>query len=620
MSISRFLNKSDGDFVLDQQRVEAAKHNVSEGVLAGQLTASSEPIIGKWLTRPAYAEYREAVLTLIEEKKFSELDRLFWTDIPFGTGGRRGEMSEFGAATINARTIAESAWGLATYAKRTNGEHGRKVVIACDTRLRSIEFSKLSARVCAAQGLKVYLFDGPRATPELSFAVRHLGCDCGIMISASHNPPADNGFKAYWSTGCQVLPPHDKGIIECVYTAEEIPAVSFEEGVATGQIEVIGPQVDAAYIQAVSQISLSTKRDVKALYTPLHGVGETSVYRVLHELGFDGVEIFEGQRAADGRFPNVPDQLPNPERPKVFEPAIPAAKGMGAALIMATDPDADRLAVMVQNKEGEYQFLTGNQLGALLVDHVLRSRQQIGKLSPQHYVVETLVTTPLIAAIAKQYGVRCIDQLLVGFKYIGATIDAEGPEGFLFGSEESLGYLAGSYARDKDACVGAVYVMELAAELAAAGQTLLDRLNEIFSQYGVYVEQQISRTCTGPTGQQQISAIMQAFRSKPPAAWGAARLVHVVDYQLHEARSLPDNATLRSVPEPKGDLLFVDAVAGPCELRVAMRPSGTEPKIKFYLFGKAPAGQAIEAATAQVEGALADLSAGLERWIAGVVA
>ncbi|HVW00644.1 MAG TPA: phospho-sugar mutase, partial [Planctomycetaceae bacterium] len=432
-----------------------------------KLSASSATNLKRWLTEPFFAAYQPGILAAIQAGDFGRLDSVFWEVIPFGTGGRRGMMADYGSATINVRTIAESAQGLGVYLHKATGKTGGRAVIAHDTRNRSDEFARLTATTLAANGLHVFFFESKRSTPELSFAVRHLKCDVGVVVSASHNPPSDNGFKAYWSNGAQVLPPHDKGIIDCVYEARDIPTLDFDQAVADGKIEIIGEEVDQAYIDALLKLSLSKARGVSAVFTPLHGVGETNVYRLLREAGFDQVSVFEPQRAADGNFTNVPDQLPNPERTAVFKPVIEQAKKTGADLVLASDPDADRLGVCVRDKNGEYVHLTGNRVGALLTDYILRRRAAAKNLSDQHYVVETLVTTPLISAIAKSQNVRAIDDLLVGFKYIGQTMDREGPDKFVFGAEESLGYLAGEYARDKDAGIAARYVMELAAELKA---------------------------------------------------------------------------------------------------------------------------------------------------------
>ncbi len=594
--------------------LKSAGQTIQCAVTEKQLSVAAADNLRPWLEDPAYAAYQSRLLQLIQGKQFAELERLFWEKIPFGTGGRRGPMAELGSATINARTIAESAYGLGLYVKQSAGGRPLRAVIACDTRNRSQEFARVSATVLAALGFEVFCFRSPRATPELSFAVRHLNCAAGIMISASHNPPSDNGFKAYWSTGGQVLAPHDKSIIACVESAREIPAVDFDQAVKTGQIQLIDQEVDDAYLAAVASQSLSAQRDIPALFTPLHGVGETSVYRALQTAGFTGVSKFEPQCAQDGNFPNVPDQLPNPERPAVFQPAISACENSDVAVILASDPDADRLAIAVRDREGKFQTLTGNQLGALLVDFVLEKRRAAGTLSPQHFVVETLVTTPMISAIAKSYGVRAIDDLLVGFKYIAATMDAEGPDKFVFGTEESLGYLAGSYARDKDAAIAALYTLELAADLRRQGQTLLDRLDALYQHHGVYLEDQYSLTCPGPKGNQQIAWLMQTFRESPPAAFGTMQLERVRDFLRHEIRTLPQNGKAADLPSPTGDLMIAEGIARDCRLRIALRPSGTEPKIKFYLFAVGPSAAGVAAGRRAAEEALAVARDSVRRW------
>ncbi|HEX6984902.1 MAG TPA: phospho-sugar mutase, partial [Planctomycetaceae bacterium] len=421
----------------DLSRIEAA-------AAAGKLAASSVENLRRWLTEPQYAPYRDKIRALVEAEGWERLDLLFFEVIPFGTGGRRGMMADLGSATINDRTVAESAHGLASYLKSQTGGAGGTAVVAHDTRNRSAEFAPLTATTLAANGLKVYFFREHRSTPELSFAVRHLKCDVGVMISASHNPPADNGFKAYWSNGGQVLPPHDKGIIQHVYASKEIPTVDFDTAVKDGRIELVGEEIDRAYIEAVRSLSLTAARDVKIVFTPLHGVGETNVYAALAAVGFRDVEIYGPQREPNGNFPNVPDHFPNPERPQVFDAVIARAKETGADLVMASDPDSDRIGVAARGRDGSYRILSGNQVGALCVDYVLRKRAAAGTLSGRSYVVETMVTTPLIAAISRARKVRCLDDLLVGFKYIGQTMDREGPEHFVFGAEESLGYLAGA--------------------------------------------------------------------------------------------------------------------------------------------------------------------------------
>ncbi len=530
---------------------------------------------------------------MIDADAFEKLGELFWRTIPFGTGGRRGMMGELGSATINERTIAESADGLAMYLQRQKAALGGRAVVAHDTRNRSPEFARLTATTLAAHGLTVFCFDTHRSTPALSFAVRELNCDVGVMISASHNPPSDNGFKAYWSNGGQVLPPHDQGIIECVDQAAEIPAINFNQAITDGRIEIIGEELDRKYIDAVLALSLSSARDVSAIFTPLHGVGETSVYRVLHEAGFAGVEIFDPQRCPDGDFTNVPNRLPNPERRDVFEPAIKRADETGAELILASDPDADRLGLCVKGREGEFIHLSGNQIGVLLLDYILRKRSEAGTLSGDHFVVETLVTTPMIAAVAQAHGVRVIDDLLVGFKYIAETVDQEEADRFVFGAEESLGYLAGSYCRDKDAAVAALFVLELAAELKLQDKTLLDRLDELYVMYGYFVEGQQSEVCRGEQGKNKIQRLMQAFRHEPMTKLAGVVLVRVRDYGRHEIRRLPENKKVDALLKPDGNLLFFESAETGSRFSMAVRPSGTEPKIKFYFFAQAACDDAL---------------------------
>ncbi len=598
-----------------------AVERVRDAVREKKLSASAGDNLTRWLTEPQYEIYHARLEGMVEAGRFEELDLLFWEVIPFGTGGRRGVMSEFGSATINERTIAESADGMARYLQKSRGgKAGGTAVVAHDTRNRSREFAELSASIFAARGLKVFLFEDYRSTPALSFAVRHLKCDIGVMISASHNPPADNGFKAYWSDGAQVLPPHDAGIIQCVYESAHIPRADLAAAIQAGQIEIVGEAIDHVFIETILMHSLSDKRKIKGLFTPLHGVGGTSVFPVLKQVGFDGITLFEPQSKPDGNFPNVPDHLPNPERPEVFGPAIEEAKTTGAELILASDPDADRLGVVAKTNAGEFVPLTGNQVGVLLTDYILRKRDALGTIPNGGYVVETLVTTPLIEAVAKSHGVKAVSDLLVGFKYIAQTMEQLGPEKFLFGAEESLGYLTGKYCRDKDASVAALYIAELAAELRTEDKSLVDRLNEIYVEQGAYYwESQISHACKGPTGQEQMLGLLNAFRNTPPKNWGDGVLTRVHDYAkgINEVRELPANQKVAGLPQPVSNLLIFEADGGDCRFKVAVRPSGTEPKIKFYLFTKAACDSMskLPAVKQQAAKATESLKLGLQKWI-----
>jgi len=552
----------------------------------GKLVADSATNIENWLSRSCLESYHERIQQLIQAEDWDTLNALFWTAIPFGTGGRRGPMGELGPATINDRTIAESAHGMAMYLRKSGFTEGGAAAVTHDTRNQSRHFAELTATTLAAHGLTVYLFDSYRSTPALSFAVRHLKCEIGVMISASHNPPADNGFKAYWRNGGQVIAPHDKGIIAEVESAERIPQVDFQQAVADGRINIVGEEVDRAYVDAVVALSQSSNRDISAVFTPLHGVGETSIWKVIKQAGFS-ISIFEEHRTADGDFPNVPKQLPNPELLAVFDPVIDwvNTNDHSAELILASDPDADRLGVMARDSSGAFTPLSGNQIGALLTDYLLRKRAAAGRLRSEDYVVETLVTTPLIRAVTEGHGAQAVYELLVGFKYIAQTMEDRGTEHFVFGTEESIGFLAGDYCRDKDGAVAALFVLELAAELKAEGRTLLDQLDDLHRRYGYHCEGQKSIYCEGPAGKSKIDGLMKTLRENPPSELGSVKLVEVADYANGMRAAIPSGQKISSIEQPCGDLLIYTSHPGEqVRIQIAGRPSGTEPKIKFYFF------------------------------------
>ncbi len=607
-----------------QNRVTDSLAAVAVATEKGKLTASAQDNLSRWLTEPQYTEYVPQILSLIEAEDFAELDRLFWEVIAFGTGGRRGPMGEFGSATINARTIAESAHGLAVYVKQQpETPDNPAAVIAYDSRNRSQEFAKISAVTLAANGYKVYFFKDPRSTPALSFAVRHLNCSAGVMLTASHNPPSDNGFKAYWSTGAQVLPPHDSGIIGEVYKAGEIPTLDFDQGVADDRIVIIGEEVDRAYLNTVVSLSLTDARDVHAVFSPLHGVGKSCCYEAMKAAGFEQVTLHEPHCILDGNFPNVADHFPNPERHQVFEPLIAQAEEVGATLVLASDPDADRLGVAVQNDDGEFTILTGNQTGALITDYILRKRSESGSLSPEHFVVETLVTTPLTKSIASSHDVKGINNLLVGFKWIAQVMDRLGPDKFVFGTEESIGFLAGDHCRDKDAGVAALMVMETAADLKSQNKTLLDRLDELYVEHGYHAESQVSKVCPGSRGKEQIDGLMNAFRQSPPEKLADIPFASVRDYGQHETRTLPANVRESDLPEPNGNLLMFDTTEQEgIQFQIAVRPSGTEPKIKFYFFAQSrcESPESLKEIKTQTASKLQEFEQELSNWVEEVLA
>jgi phosphoglucomutase len=571
----------------------------------GLVSLPARENITKWLREAPFLKYRDVLLQDIEHEHWKQLDEAFYTVLEFGTGGRRGKMYPVGTNVLNERTIAESARGLADYVNsHKEARSPRSCIIAHDTRHHSAEFAALCARVMAATGFKVYLVKEPRSTPLLSCAVLHLGCDAGIMITASHNPPSDNGFKCYGRSGGQVVSPDDVGIIECVKAASdrEIPEMALEQARASGLLVELLDELDSVYLTAVLSESVSHARSLSIVYTPLHGVGETSVARVLQTAGFSQVSILASQRSPDGDFPNVPDHVANPECPRTLEAAIAEARRIGADLVVASDPDADRIGIGVpvtRDPNGHWTTLDGNQIGVLLAAFVMKECQTRGKLRSDHYLITTLVSTEMTRALAHREGIRVEDDLLVGFKWIGKRVDEAGPHGFLFAFEESHGYLKGIHARDKDAAVAALLFAELAATVKDRKQTVLEYLDDLFIDVGHYGERLINRFLEGRTGLVRINQLMAALRGHPPTKLGGLTITEVCDYETHEIRTLNGDMPPRPLPQPSGDLLiFQTEHPG---TRIAARPSGTEPKIKFYLFVRTSVAGPDQLETAKVE-------------------
>jgi len=605
--------------------VEAALSKIQDAEGEGQLSASAVAAITRWLTEPPFAKYLPKLLGDIADGAWKELDNAFYTVLEFGTGGRRGIMYPVGTNVLNERTMAESARGLADHinAKKAPGEP-RSCVIARDTRHNSAEFAELCARVLAAAGVKVHLFKEHRSTPLLSFAVRHLKCDAGIMITASHNPPSDNGFKCYAATGGQVIPPDDAEIIARVKEASdrEIPEKSLEEGLKDGSIVFAGEEIDKLYIESVVGESVSHARDISIVYTPLHGVGETSVAAALLADGFQKVNILASQRTPDGDFPNVPNHVSNPEYPETLQAAIAEAKATGADLVMASDPDADRIGVGLPvngDPSGEWTTLDGSQIGVLLSAFVMKQYADRGKLRPDHYLVTTLVTTRMAKALAEREGIRVEDDLLVGFKWIAQRVDQAGPTGFLFAFEESHGYLKGDYARDKDAAVASMLFAEMTATLKDRRQTVLEYLDDLYIDVGHYGERLINKTYKGREGVETIRSLMKAFRSTPPASIAGLDITEVHDYKTHEIRNTRNPSDIQLLSGPTGDLLIFHTERE--GIRFAARPSGTEPKIKFYLFARSDVKNpdSLPQAKAETAARLDQMTADIERYIGGVV-
>lgn len=563
---------------------------VQQAVADEKLTADAGKNITHWLTEPRYEEYAPLVAEAIEEADWQTLDDVFWTIIPFGTGGRRGTMHPFGSNAINDRTIGESAQGLATYVKQTLGaEADLSCAICRDTRHNGERFAKLCAEIMVAAGFKVYFLQGFRSTPELSFAVRYKQASCGIMVTASHNPPSDNAVKVYWSTGGQILPPHDAGIIEQVMNCDEIERSDFDEAVEAGKIVFCEEEVDKAYIEAVLTQATSGPRDLKVIYSPMHGVGATSVVPVLERDGFENVEVFGPHAEPDGDFPNVPGHVSNPERPVVFDDMIERAKQIGADLCVASDPDGDRIGLAAPLEPGgdEWATLSGNQIGALMADYLLEAKQS--ELTPEHFNLITLVTTQMTRRIGDAYGIKTITDLLVGFKWIAGAIDENGPEKFVFGTEESHGYMAGQYVRDKDGTLAAMLACELAAKLKAEGKTLHQKLDDLFWQHGLHTERTINVQMPGSDGMDRMMELMARFRTQPPPSLGGCGVAQLRDYKTNTTQPVSEPGETTTLAGPTGDLVILDLTE--CGNYVACRPSGTEPKIKFYLFAHTEAEQ-----------------------------
>lgn len=538
--------------------------------------------IEAWLTESKYAAYREELHSLINEGEWQLLEDSFFKVIEFGTGGRRGTTG-IGSNRINRVTIGESAQALCEYAQSFDDKAGEKgIVIAYDTRLSSPELSTYAAQVCAANGFKTYIFDSFRSTPELSFAVRHLGAAAGIVISASHNPSADNGFKAYWSDGGQLVPPHDQGVLQKAMEISVIHEVDFDSAVKDGVIEVIGEEIDDAYIAAVVNEAEGTDRELSIVYTPLHGAGQTNVLPVLKKAGFTNISVVEDQMVPDGNFPTVENGKPNPEEKIANNRVVARLLAERGDIAISNDPDADRIGVMVRQND-DVIYLNGNQSAILATDYVLKKMQQRRELTPKHFIAKTIVTTDMLAALAKHYDVQLYGNMLIGFKYIGELLlkKENTDEKFVIGGEESYGLLKGTYARDKDGASGALPVAEYAAELKREGKTLWDQLLKLYQQHGFYAEHLTSAYFTGASGFRKMQEVMQKLRNNPPAEVEGRPVSAVLDYQtLVHRNTVTGEETL--IDCIKGNVVVLE-FNNDSRCRVTIRPSGTEPKLKFYI-------------------------------------
>ena len=529
-------------------------------------------------------ETKKELLAIKDDK--AEIEDRFYRQLEFGTGGLRGVIGA-GTNRMNIYTVRQATQGLANYIISQNGQ-SKGVAIAYDSRIMSKEFADEAALCLNANGIKAYVFPSLRPTPELSFSVRELHCISGIVITASHNPREYNGYKVYWEDGAQITPPHDKNILAEVAKVTEFSAVKTmdkDEAVKAGLYNVIGEDIDDKYMEQLKKQSIhpdiikKMAKDIKIVYTPLHGTGNLPVRRVLKELGFEKVIVVPEQEKPDGNFPTV--SYPNPESPAAWELALALAKKEDADIVLATDPDADRLGVYCKDtKTGEYVSFTGNMSGMLIAEYILRERKATGTMPENPALVETIVTTDMAKVIAADYGVKLIE-VLTGFKYIGEQIrlfEKNHTYNYVFGLEESYGCLAGTYARDKDACVAVMMLCEVASYYKSQGKTLWDAMVDMYEKYGYFKEGLETLTLKGIDGAEQIQNIMTDMRNNPPKELGGYKVVAVRDYKEDTRKDLATGEVTKT-GLPTSNVLYYELTDNAW---CCVRPSGTEPKIKFY--------------------------------------
>lgn len=540
----------------------------------------------EWLSNPYFDEETKKELEAIKDDE-NEIKERFYKELEFGTAGLRGVIGA-GINRMNIYTVRKTTQGLANYIAAVNGQ-AKGVAIAHDSRRMSPEFAKEAALCLAANGVKAYIFDSLRPTPELSFAVRKLGCIAGINITASHNPPEYNGYKVYWEDGAQITPPHDTGIMDEVKKVTDFAAVKTmdeDSAKAAGLYQVIGQEVDDAYMEELKSQVIhmdaikAMAKELKIVYSPLHGTGNIPARRVLKELGFENVYVVKEQELPDGEFPTV--SYPNPEADEAFDLGLKLAKEVDADLVLATDPDADRLGVRVKDsKTGEYHTLTGNMSGCLLADYEIGQRKEMNKGLPEDgAMVSTIVTTNMAGAIARHYGIRFIE-VLTGFKYIGQQIlgfETSGKGTYLFGFEESYGCLIGTHARDKDAIVATMALCEAATYYKTKNMTLWDAMIAMYDKYGYYKDDIQSITLKGIEGLEKIQTILENLRKNPPSVIGDYKVTSARDYKADTVINM-ETKEVKATGLPSSNVLYYDLTD---DAWVCVRPSGTEPKIKLY--------------------------------------
>lgn len=534
--------------------------------------------VNQWLEGNYDSETKASIQAMLDNDDHTSLTDAFYKDLEFGTGGLRGIMGP-GSNRVNKYTLGMATQGLSNYLKKIYPNEQIKVAIAHDSRNNSALFASLTADVFSANGIKVYFFEGLRPTPELSYAIRALDCHSGVMLTASHNPKEYNGYKAYGRDGGQLVAPHDKNVIAEVQQINSIDDIKFDR--IEANVEKIGEAIDRQYLEelvklSVSKEAIARQSDLKIVFSPIHGTGGVLVPRALEMYGFQNVTVVEEQAEPDGNFPTV--VYPNPEEHEALTLALAKAKEIDADLVMATDPDADRVGIAVKNDQGDFVLLNGNQTGTLLIHYMLTAWEKAGKLTDKEYITKTIVTSYLIDKIAASKQVDCFNTL-TGFKYIGEIMTKyEGKRQFIAGGEESYGYLVGEHARDKDAVVSCTMIAEMTAYYKDQGSSLYDGLIDLYLAYGFYKEKLISITKKGKSGAEEIKALMEALRSTPPQTLGGSKVVTIKDYLSSESTDIASGEKT-AIDLPSSNVLQFFTEDGSI---VSARPSGTEPKIKFY--------------------------------------
>ncbi|TPE39459.1 phospho-sugar mutase [Pontibacter mangrovi] len=554
------------------------------------IDASIKQKIDQWLS----GNYDEATKTeingMLQRNEHEALSDAFYRDLEFGTGGLRGIMGA-GSNRMNRYTLGMATQGLCNYLHQNFPGQQIKVAIAHDCRNNSDTFARIAAEIFSANGIKVYLFEALRPTPELSFAIRHLGCQSGVVVTASHNPKEYNGYKVYWNDGAQVTAPHDKNIIGEVNKITSIDEVKFQPNPEL--IELIGQDLDEAYMQEVQKLSVSQEvikrqHDLKIVYSSIHGTGITLVPEVLQRFGFTNVHVVQEQAEPNGNFPTV--VYPNPEEKEAMTLALNKAREIDADLVLATDPDSDRVGIAVKNQNGEFVLLNGNQTGALLINYLLQAWQKAGKLTGKEFVVKTIVTTDLIKEIADSYNVTMYETL-TGFKYIAEVIrEKEGKEVYIGGGEESYGYMIGDFVRDKDAISACALIAEMAAVAKDNGQSLFEMMVSMYQKYNFYKEELLSITKKGQRGAEEIQQMMADMRSNPPKQLAGSNIVEVRDYKLSTRKLVMTGEEHKLTLESSNVLQYLTEDGS----KISARPSGTEPKIKFYISVNEPLASAAD--------------------------